>query len=410
MTSETTNIKMQINQIYAQHLEQKCRALFLYTDLTRDVDDAKTLTLLQSMVKYNYAQIWGIVTNSYVANHRARVLEQMQRHFGQQLTIGAGSCYPLGQENERPLLLDYFKTHQINDESYEGLNMKALNLQGYQFFSEPIQMLHQSLYWASGQDRKLDIVCLSPLTDLAQYVIKNKNMLLMHGGSLTIQGQGMIVEIDGKKRMVPDPAAYNLSEDFTAAKIIFDELQDFMPINLLGKWAAYEIKFFKEEFSEFGRMTNPVGAYLETAAHKGLECFHRRRKKVCEMLYCAGKEVETENLIENCTHLSNAYDETALLALMAPKLFTPDIFEIPGKICSRDPESGVALISDSPIPIQHRLIGMEKDKSCVNDPAIVKSIIKAGILDTLSVPSPVPETEETPSESKIQFRELTMDH
>ena len=41
--------------------------------------------------------------------------------------------------------------------------------------------------------------------------------------------------------MIPSSIAFNFREDMDAASLVFDQLQDFVPFTLVGKFAAYEV-------------------------------------------------------------------------------------------------------------------------------------------------------------------------
>jgi hypothetical protein len=152
---------------------------------------------------------------------------------------------------------------------------------------------------------------------------------------------------------VPDNSAYNIKEDEKASEIIFG-LQDRISLVLIGKHAAYQVPFTRDDFSAFANTGNPVGTYLQTHAEKGLECFAKRAPDIFQRVF--GIPSTKFNILEN---ISNPYD--ALVAKMIAN---------PSGLSSEDIK-------------HHKLVGMTKETHGVTDVKIVKADLVDTILSAL---------------------------
>merc|ERR1719285_1144667 len=78
--------------------------------------------------------------------------------------------------------------------------------------------------------------------------------------ALWIQGQ----EAEGGREIRPEFKAYNIQIDEEASNVVFDALQQRVPLRLLGKWSAYETLIMVDDFIEFDKI-DPSSDILETA-------------------------------------------------------------------------------------------------------------------------------------------------
>jgi inosine-uridine nucleoside N-ribohydrolase len=307
-----------------------------YTDDGRDVDDIEALVYLAG---HSAVDLVGVVTTHMIPDRRAFIVRKILDHLGvHEVPIGVGSIFPIGKEDQQ--LVKYLREHTIDNITYEGHGL-------IECFPDGIDVIHESI---AKYGSALKIAALAPLTDLAWAAERDEKHFCEIGG-LYIQGQAIIEN----GRLVPDPAAYNLKEDLEAAYRIFS-LQDRIPFTLVGKHTAYHIPLTRRDFAEFSATGNRVGAYLETHAIKGIECFARRDPEVFRRVF----NIDPSSL-SDLDELSKPYD-----ALVAKAIANP---------------TGLISLQFG----HHRLIGMSATDSgiVISEQDSVKNDIICTILDAL---------------------------
>jgi len=308
--------------------------VLIYTDDGRDVDDIEAITYLAGSPNID---IVGIVTTHMIPDRRALIARAVLDNLGKtSIPIGVGSTFPIGEEDEA--LLKYLREHTIDGRTYEGEGL-------IECFPDGIDLIHGLI---DRYGSELKIAVQAPLTDLARAALRDEGNFCKIGG-LYIQGQALV----DKSRLTPDTAAYNIKEDEEASRIIF-ELQDRISMTLVGKHAAYQVPFLREDFEAFAETGNPVGEYLKVHAEKGLECFAKRAPDIFQRVF--GISAEKVGELEK---LSNPYD-----ALVAKAIANPNDFS-------------VVKIGN------HTLIGMDEANSGVEQPEIVKADLVNTMLKAL---------------------------
>jgi len=322
-------------------MRQNMKPVLIYTDDGRDVDDIEAISYL---VGCKDVDIVGIVTTHMIPDRRAMIVRQIMDHFGRRdVPIGVGSVFPIGKEDAA--LVKYLREHSIKGTTYEGEGM-------IECFPDGIDMINQAI---NAYGRNLSIVVQAPLTDLAKAYQKDP-MTFAKVGALYIQGNA---KIDGG-RLIPDPAAYNMSEDLKAAEIVL-EAQDHVAMTFVGKWTAYQMPLTKEDFDLFTISGHPVGQYMRTHAYKGLECFVERAPDIFKKVFGIPAEQDAHEALKSLDKLSNPYDAVTAMAMMHPEYF-----------------QGIRLG-------QHRLIGMTKDDQGIVDVAAAKKNLVETIMRSMTM-------------------------
>ncbi len=264
-----------------------------YVDIARDVDDAVALTY---MAGHPNAKIVSLVTTHAIPDRRAFIAKAFLEALNiPDVPIGVGSIFPLGQEDA--MVDKYLRDHSIVGVTYEGQDIVPV-------FENGVDLILKTI---ATHKKALKIPALAPLTDLAKAAQKDPDTFVQHGG-LYIQGQATIKH----GRLVPDPTAYNINEDLRAAHIIFD-LQDYFPIHLLGKHAAYQVPFSRSDFEGFRNTGTVAGNYLESHALLGVQVFAKRAPEIFERVFGI-----PASRVDELTHLSKPYDALAVKVILDP--------------------------------------------------------------------------------------------
>jgi len=182
---------------------------------------------------------------------------------------------------------------------------------------------HLIISLAKKYREDLLIVAIAPLTPLAVALRVDNESSLEQVGGLFIQGQGRIE--DGI--LLPDKAAFNLSEDMESAEFVFKTLQSKMPFSLLGKHAAYRVNLTRDDVVKWDETIYPGGVDIGTIAEnvKGsLEVFRCGNPDLFYKLYPVPevlRGVEGDGWFESLDVLSHPYDPLLCVLLYEPSLF-----------------------------------------------------------------------------------------
>ena len=277
-----------------QEATHETKPVLIYTDDGRDVDDIEAIAYLAGCPNI---EIVGLVTTHMIPDRRALIARAVLNNLGKfNVPIGVGSVFPMDKEDE--LLTAYLRQHTIQGRTYEGEGLIECFADGATLINETIEQY--------GQD--LQIAVLAPLTDLALTARRYPDNFRRIGG-LYIQGQATV----SNGLLVPDAAAYNISEDKEAAVRVF-EFQDDIRMTLVGKYAAYQVSFTRGDFDLFEATGNPVGFYLKKHAENGLACFAERDPETFERVFGVSADQ-----LHALNELSKPYDALVAKAIARPE-------------------------------------------------------------------------------------------
>jgi inosine-uridine nucleoside N-ribohydrolase len=272
--------------------------VFVYTDDGRDVDDIEALAWL---IDAENTEVVGVATTHMIPDRRAMIARALLMHMGEPDTpIGVGSIFPVGKEDAA--LVAYLREHTLQGRTYEGDGL-------IECFPSAEEVIVGAI---KKYGSALKIAALAPLTDLAKVAEAHPEAFASIGG-IYIQGQATVSE----GTLIPDPQAYNIKEDQEAANTIFN-LQDQIPLTLVGKFAAYQVPLTRTDFDGFAATGNPAGTYLKNHAIKGIQCFAERAPEVFRRVF--GVEA-TE--VDTLSELSKPYDALVTMAIARSEYFEP---------------------------------------------------------------------------------------
>lgn len=312
--------------------------ILIYTDLGTDVDDALAITYVQGSQALDLV---GIVTTHMIPDRRAMIAKAMMDSFGQsKVPISAGSIFSLGREHKE--LHDYLLRTLLEDIPVQGQGIIDTFPQGVDLILEMIERHGKNLV-ISGQ---------APLTDLAKAINRDERTFARLG-ALYIQGH---TDVIGEK-LKPNPEGYNLREDMQAAEIVF-EMQDRIPMTIVGKFPAYVVRLGRQDFAQLESTGHRVGRYLKIHAEKSLASYSKT-EETFRRVFQVPPDVSVEEALSKMENISNPYD-----ALVAMAIARPDLFEAQ--------QVG-----------QHRLIGMTAATHGIKNPEEAKKHLMETMLYAL---------------------------
>ncbi len=165
-----------------------------------------------------------------------------------------------------------------------------------------------------------DILLISQATLLSEAIEANYDLVKMID-RIYFQGLATIDSTDGCKLM-PDPAAYNVSEDIYAAQNLFN-LQDMIPFTIVGKYSAYPLALSRQVFESYALSGEPAGVSINQMAIECIERFAESNPDRFRQVYNISDEVSTKEALDTLEKISCPYDAVAVLAMTDPDCFTP---------------------------------------------------------------------------------------
>jgi inosine-uridine nucleoside N-ribohydrolase len=128
----------------------------------------------------------------------------------------------------------------LQHQQHDTTKRAVVNSQSEPCVCKPDGSTELILQIAAQYSDKLIIVGISALTPLASALKQGDEAvtLLRQIQGVYLQGN---VEVHDQPRMIPSSIAFNFREDMDAASLVFDQLQDFVPFTLVGKFSAYEV-------------------------------------------------------------------------------------------------------------------------------------------------------------------------
>jgi hypothetical protein len=178
---------------------------------------------------------------------------------------------------------------------------------------------------------RLVIIAIAPLTPLAAAMNLDENDARLGVVRLVarvyMQGQVLIAHDDTATPATPSDRSYNFRIDMGAARLVFEQLQLLKrPVSMLGKYAAYQISFTKQDLES---LDGPRVPSLAIAARDQMQAFKQQNPDLFYSLFPVPEQFRDgcgESVYEWFDHLpgdvvSHPYD--ALLALMAEEDASP---------------------------------------------------------------------------------------
>ena len=251
------------------------RKVLLVTDPGRDIDDVVTLVALAGSnftfpgepSRPDAFELVGVVTSGGAAVKRACVTRGWLRLLGISDEVPIAPC----REVEGIGKLACF--FPAGFPSPADAALYAAEDKGVDAATDLVVRLCER----HGSD--LALWCISPLTPLALMMSDlggadgRGTAALRSIGTIFIQGQALIAG-EGEEhgvaagRLVPSAECFNLREDMASAHAVFAALQDFVPIRMLGKFAAYRVSLYKTDFNAFDEPVRAAG-FLDASGASG---------------------------------------------------------------------------------------------------------------------------------------------
>lgn len=170
----------------------------------------------------------------------------------------------------------------------------------------------------SNNPDSCDIILLSQATILSQ-ALKENSALTDKIRRIYFQG---LAYKDSSNIMQPDPKSFNVSEDFQAAKELFN-FQYVTPFTIVGKYAAYPFALSRATFNKYAETGEPAGAFIKQEAVDGIKKFAHDYPERFRKVYNVASDISIDDALDNLVMISNPCDGITVLALTNPECFTP---------------------------------------------------------------------------------------
>lgn len=170
----------------------------------------------------------------------------------------------------------------------------------------------------SNSKRKMDILLIAPMTDIAAAVERNPK-LINKIGEVFFQGQ---VVVNDDAEILANAEAFNVSEDIHAANTFFKAAQS-IPFTVVGKYAVYPLALSREVFDNYEASGHPAGIYLKKAAYKSIRNFAYNKSDVFRRVYSIPSDIAIEEALKGLDKISNPYDAVSVISLTHPEFFNP---------------------------------------------------------------------------------------
>lgn len=165
---------------------------------------------------------------------------------------------------------------------------------------------------------KCDILLIAQATSLSA-ALENNPGIVRKIGRIYFQGQAVA---DSNGRLLPNPEAYNVSEDIAAAESLF-AVQDKVPFTVVGKYAAYSLPVSRETFDGYENSGHPAGAWLKKTALESISDFSKNAPEKFRKVYNIPEDVSVEDGLASLENISNPYDAVTVLSMTMPECFEP---------------------------------------------------------------------------------------
>jgi len=226
---------------FAKGADSPGRPIVVITDIGRDIDDTLAMAVLSGFVKKGKANPVGFVATGWdepTVQHRMGLLRWWVSRVG-------------GMND--PLI-----TGCVSGSNDNGVTLPKGATPDTDFKADLCETAAQMIIEQSEKyDGQLEVFAIAGLGAMKTVIEKRPDIKLK---ALWIQGQWQ----EGESRIRPEFKAYNLQIDEDASNVVFEALQQRVPLRLLGKWSAYETLIMVDDFIEFDKI-DPSSDILETA-------------------------------------------------------------------------------------------------------------------------------------------------
>jgi hypothetical protein len=221
------------------------------TDLGRDYDDLAAMIVLKELHRIGLIYLEAFVTCTNPARERAILGRTFLDLLGlPDVPIGIGTAGP----TEYSKAFDYGFKASFMPDNIDSTPSKD------NFFEDGSVLLHTIFTKAIDEDRKVDLLLISPLSDIAQYAKLYPNVFREGVGKIFLQG-GYSVSTEGV--LDPRADAANNFDDMPAAREFHEYIErNDIPSVVYTRIAAFAARIPAEIFSDLEASQHPIGTYL----------------------------------------------------------------------------------------------------------------------------------------------------
>jgi hypothetical protein len=247
------------------------------TDIGKDYDDVAAVIVLRELHRLELICLEGLITNTKPSDQRAILGRRCLDLLGlQDIPIGVGTTVNCGQ------FVHEFKASFMPNEGTFVPNEQY-------FFRDGFDLLHQVFTKAIEEGRQVDLLLISPLTDISQYATLHPETFQRGVGRIYLQG-GYSVSAEGALTLRGD--ATNNFNDMLAAEHFHKLMEkESLPSVVYTRVAAFAAAIPAELFSDLEASQHPIGIYLQSChveqevAHYNQACSDRVYKDITQTRY-----------------------------------------------------------------------------------------------------------------------------
>ncbi|KAJ1459125.1 hypothetical protein M885DRAFT_460395 [Pelagophyceae sp. CCMP2097] len=233
-------------------------ALVLISDVGQDPDDEMALILLRSLVEEGLVDCEGVVCNLQPASRRALLARGTLDVLGLgAVPVAVGSD---GGSKEHADSFSLSARHYMPEELSAQLDGQALLRDLYD--KAPLGGLH--------------LLCISSLTDAADFVRSHPELFAAKTKSVTIMGGVLPFDATDGAPLLPD-SAHNNTFDFASAEYVYATVQALrIPLVVLSRHAAYTCPVPRRIYDDLAWTGHPVGLRLQQTQRDCIEGLWKR--------------------------------------------------------------------------------------------------------------------------------------
>jgi len=308
--------------------------MVIITDAGQDPDDEMALVLTRHLTELRLVKCLGVIANLRPAAERARLVRGTLDSLGlNQVPVGVGTDGGSSKHTD---------TFSATASEYMPTNGKQIHLDG--------QALMKEIYEEAGFS-SITLLCISSLTDAAQFLRDNETLFVQKTKSVTIQGG--VQPFEEGAFLEPDSAQNNVF-DKEASAFFYRRCQELgIPMAVISRFAAAQCPISRSIYDRMASVGNPIGQRLKQYQEESLQHLWQRAvmpvdaperlslparcdKKWFLKTFCADIQAETVPNSQDIwpfVKTFQLYDPMALLASV-PSLrhrhFTPKICAVNG--------------------------------------------------------------------------------
>lgn len=231
--------------------------MVIITDAGQDPDDEMALVLTRHLTELRLVKCLGVIANLRPAAERAQLVRGTLDILGlNQVPVGVGTDGGSSKHTD---------TFSATASEYTPTNGKRIHHDG--------QALMKEIYEDAGFS-SITLLCISSLTDAAQFLRENETLFVQKTKSVTIQGG--VLPFEEGAFLEPDSAQNNVF-DKEASAYFYRRCQELgIPMAVISRFAAAQCPISRSIYDRMASVGNPIGQRLKQYQEESLQHLWQR--------------------------------------------------------------------------------------------------------------------------------------